>query len=115
MPPVTTKRTAAQGPFFVTVRGTHLRVLFSRYRDNQRTTIHLSDIETGEPYATATVNIPELPLKSTEVFVKDYSENEGVLEALERAGIVRHTGRRIRCGFVEVPICELLIDTEEDQ
>ena len=46
------------------------------------------------PVAKATVNIPHelnIPIKETgnqPVIIKDYSENEGVLETLENAGII---------------------------
>ena len=110
----TANRAATQGPYFVVFRGVQLHVSFSHYSDNKRTAICLGDIETGEPYGTATVNIPEIPLEPTEVLIKDYSENKGMLDALERAGIVRRTGCYIRSGFVEIPVCELLVDANTE-
>ena len=110
MQQATANRAATQAPHFVMFRGVQLHVSFSHYSDNQRTAICLGDIGTGEPYATATVNIPEIPLEPTEVLIKDYSENAGILEALERPGIVRRTGCYVRSGFVEIPVCELLVD-----
>ena len=95
---------------YVLFRGTPLQVSFRRYSNNHRTAICLEDIETGEPYGTATVNIPDIPLKSSEVLIKNYSENAGMFEALERAGIVRYAGRCVRSGFVEIPVCELLVN-----
>lgn len=112
MPQATPNHTATR--HIVTFRGMQLEVSFRRYPDNQRTAICLGDIETGEPYATATVNIPDIPLGPTEVLVKDYSENTGMLEALEHAGIVRRTGRCVRSGFVEIPVCELLVDANTE-
>lgn len=61
------------------------------------------------PMATATVNLPNEKLGKDCVFIKNYSENEGMLEALVKAGVVRDTGKRVRTGYVEVPMCELLI------
>lgn len=74
---------------------------------NGRTAIRLVDADNGEPIATATVNIPEIPLPKNEVIIKDYSENEGILDALINAGIVELTGRRIKGGYVDMPICIL--------
>ena len=63
----------------------------------------------GEPMATATVNIPQVPLERNEVIIKDYSENEGMLETLVKAGIVEDTGKVVETGFVVCNICKLLI------
>lgn len=67
-----------------------------------------NDVFKGEPIATATINIPVI-LEHDEVLIKNYSENEGMLEALVDAGVVKPTGRVIQTGFVEVPVCKLLV------
>ena len=66
------------------------------------------DISEGEPVTTATINIPEVPLESNEVIIKNYSENEGILDSLVKAKIVKPTGKTVKTGFVECSICELL-------
>ncbi len=82
---------------------------------NGRTAIQLvasendEDVCEGEPIATATVNIPSASLASDEVLIKNYSENEGLLEILTKANIVKPTGRFIDSGFVSIPVCQLLI------
>ncbi len=59
-----------------------------RYR-NGRKAIELTEIETGDPVATATVNlINARPTSWDHVFIKDYSENEGMEKALIKAGII---------------------------
>jgi Domain of unknown function (DUF4313) len=70
---------------------------------NGRTALILNDARTGEEVTVATVNIPEIPVTPGETFIKDYSENEGVLKALEEAGWVKSTGERVHSGFVEIP------------
>lgn len=82
-------------------------VVQKRQYDNGRPALQLIDAEDGSPVATATVNLPDLPAGPNTVFVKDYSENAGMLEALVAAGVVKPTGQTVRSGFVEVPICEL--------
>jgi len=67
------------------------------------------DAYPDEPMATCTVNLPHVELAPDEVLIKDYSENAGMLEALTRAKIVEPTGRTVATGFVEVPVCRLLI------
>jgi hypothetical protein len=68
---------------------------------------------TGEPWCVASTNLPELPLGDNEVFIKDYSENEGILTALCTAGIVRVIDY-IEVGPYKSPAakCELLIKRE---
>jgi len=58
----------------------------------------------------ATVNIPDFPLKPSEVFIKNYSENEGILEALIEAGIVSHPIDYVQSNYVIIPYCQLMID-----
>lgn len=65
------------------------------------------DVFKGEPIATSTVNIPGL--LEGYVAVKDYSENEGMLEALQNAGIVGPTEFLMPQGFVDIPVCKLLV------
>jgi hypothetical protein len=76
-----------------------------RNYSNGRTALQLVESETGEPIATATVNIPEISLEPNEIIIKDYSENEGIFEALVKAGIVISTGKMVENGFVKCPIC----------
>jgi hypothetical protein len=79
--------------------------IIKRQYDNGRVALQLVDEE--GPVATATVNLPDAPLGKNEVCVKDWSENEGMLRSLVAAGVVKPTGKTIRSGFVEVPVCEL--------
>jgi hypothetical protein len=81
---------------------------FKQY-SNQRIAIELIEIGTNEPIAIATVNMPNVPLEDNQVCIKDYSENEGILQVLIDAGIVSHPVGRVASGFVSIPICELLI------
>lgn len=62
----------------------------------------------GEPMATATVN-PSTLLPEGIVAIKDYSENAGILAALEAAGVVELTGESIPVGFAEAHLCRLLV------
>lgn len=58
----------------------------------------LLDVYPGEPIATATVNADDCKLvrnidnNEVEVLLKDWSENEGIVDALVKAGIVELTG-----------------------
>lgn len=82
-------------------------IVRKRQYDNGRPALQLIDAEDGSPIATATVNLPDLPAGPNQVFIKDYSENVGMLDALVAAGVVKPTGQMVRSGYVEVPVCEL--------
>jgi len=93
----------------VTRHGTdECEVYFSKYTNNNRVAIVLQDKETGEPYATASVNVVHADLKPDEVAIKDYSEGEGMLNDLVAAGIVEDTGKTVPSGYVDIPIARLL-------
>jgi hypothetical protein len=76
---------------------------------NNRTALCLVDCKSGEDVLMATVNVPELPLKADEVFIKNYSENEGVLSVLVKANIISEPFRYEELNLVIVPVCKLLI------
>ena len=58
------------------------------YYGNGNKAIQLIDAEDGDPVATATVNLVEEQIDEDLVFVKDYSENSGMVKALTMAGII---------------------------
>ena len=71
----------------------------------------------GEPIAVATVNIPELQLKDNEICIKNYSENEGMIDTLQKAGLITEVKREVSTGFVTVHIVEKtnkLIELEKE-
>lgn len=61
----------------------------------------------GEPQFIATVALDEVPPEN-HVFLKGWSENEGVPEALVKAGIVELTGRTLPTGYCEALEAKLL-------
>lgn len=63
----------------------------------------------GEPMFKATVALDEKPTKDC-VFLKGWSENEGIPEALVKAGIVELTGRKIKVGYCEAIEARLLCE-----
>jgi hypothetical protein len=65
-----------------------------------------NDISAGEPIATATVNLVNEDIPDGYAAIKDYSENEGMLDALVKAGIVETPTKYSEQGM---PICKLLI------
>lgn len=92
----------------VTFLGEVCNVNTSLHYDNGRPSIKLTIAETGEPMATATINVPYVELKEGETIIKDYSENEGMLKVLEEAGIVKSTGHFVNSGFVSCPVVTII-------
>ena len=99
-------------------------VSFSRYQKGDGTAIQLYVKETGEPMATATVNLVGHPNLATRkqflangslehVCVKSYDQNEGLLEILQKAGILGPHACYVSSGFARYPLCPLLIDREK--
>ena len=86
-------------------KGKSLRVQYSKYGNGQNA-ILLNYASNGQPYAVASVAIDQL-LQSDEVAVKNYSENEGILKSLLKAGIIATPHRFISSGFVQIPICKI--------
>ena len=87
-----------------------LSVKITTYQEpKDRIAIVLIDDEYPEEvYAIATVNIPEESIAKDEVIIKNYSENEGMLDSLAIAGIITFPSRYIKTGFVECPVCKLI-------
>jgi hypothetical protein len=82
-----------------------LEPTLKRYNNGQ-TCIQLIDTADGFPFATATVAVENDLLKEEEVAIKDYSENEGVLDTLLAHNIVEEPHAFIQSGFVKIPICK---------
>lgn len=84
----------------------NVTVNLAKYANN-RTSISLTDADDGQPYATATVNIDHVLLADNEVLIKDYSENEGMLDFLVKNNIVTPTPNGVQSGFVWLPVAIL--------
>ena len=83
-----------------------LSVHFTKYRNGQ-TAIQLFDMGDGFPFAMATVCVEDHLLNSDEVAIKDYSENEGILESLIDGEIIEHPHAFIQSDWVKIPVCKL--------
>ena len=80
---------------------------FVRYDVNDQICIQLFDADDRMFVATATTNVLDAELSSDEVVIKDYSENEGMYNALLDAGIINPSNRNVRTGYTECPVCSL--------
>ena len=69
----------------------------------------------GDQFATASVNLADEPkLDPNEVFIKNWMENEGILEALVEAGIIKDTGHTIPTGHVFANVCTIIAGIDDD-
>lgn len=82
--------------------------LVSTEYKNGRTALLLEADNTGAPVAVASVNVPGEPCPEGHTFIKDWSENEGIARALEEAGAIKLTGRKVPVGFVHALEAKLL-------
>ncbi|MCA9178404.1 MAG: hypothetical protein KDB14_28280 [Planctomycetales bacterium] len=91
-------------PATVRFGGWNCRVVLQSYADGQHPLLRLIDVDDMASVARATVHLPGAELAEDELLVKDYAENEGVLEALIAAGLVEPTGRHIstECASLDV-------------
>lgn len=85
-------------------------ILRFAYYGNGRTAIRLLEATTKEPIAVATTNLFDYnDLQENEIIIKDWSENEGVQETLEKAGIISAVKRYVPTGYVKANVVDLLI------
>lgn len=84
------------------------RVIKKSY-NNGRVALQLVDSITGESVAIATVNLPDVYVQRGTVLIKNWSENEGVLKALQEAGVIGESMGEVPTGFVVAHVCKLLI------
>jgi hypothetical protein len=85
----------------------YIVIAVGRYYDNSRRAIQLLDAHDGSLVATATVNIPEAPIGKDEIFIKNWSENEGVLESMIDAGYIEPAHSLATTGRVLAECCKL--------
>lgn len=80
------------------------------YREGGNLAIQLFIIDDlqPEPLAVVTVNFPDTPPAEGCVWVKNYSENSGILEYLVGQGILEPTGRERQSGFITCPEARVL-------
>jgi hypothetical protein len=83
-------------------------ITFSTYRSNDRIYMGLIDKTDGSPVADCTVNMPEVDVPEGSVLIKNYSENEGMVNALVQAKIVEKPTEWVRGQMAA--ICKLLVD-----
>ena len=80
-------------------------IKMSKYRNGHHR-MDFIDHRDGLPVLVASVAIEE-SLSPDEIAIKDYSENEGVLNFLMEEGIISSPLKYFNSGFVRIPICKI--------
>lgn len=89
-------------------------VQWSLYYANNNIAIQLIDEKTKELISVATANTGHENIEST-VQIKDYSENEGIWQALVNAGVIEDKViRTIASDYVEVKVAKLTEAAQKD-
>ena len=88
--------------------GEELTPVMNRYANGQNA-IQLVDSD-GMPFMTASV-AHDINIADDEVIIKNYSENEGILEALIEAGIIEKPFAEIPVNFVTLYVAALVDDS----
>ena len=91
-----------------THRSIRCDVYLTKYHNEQHA-LQLIEKSTGQAWATASVCLPSAKIWEDEVFIKDYSENEGMILSLQQANIIGKEPRGFHpSGHVQIPVFELL-------
>ena len=90
--------------FDVTHKGEKLAPMSEKYL-NGNTAITLITTD-GEQWCTATINVE--PMRDGYVVIKDYSENEGIEDALIESGYIKPTGKIQSVGMTNCNVCKIL-------
>lgn len=89
-----------------------LQLAFARYASDKTIVVKLYDNAEKEDtpwWTTVTTAVPNSGIdRNSQILVCTWN-NEGLMEVLEKAGIIKDTKVRIPSGFVSIPICNLLI------
>ncbi len=88
----------------LTWRGRAFSVAVTRYLSNDNLCLVLLSAN-GDVEYKATVNVGALP--DGAMYIKNYSENAGILAILVARGFIRDTGQFIRNGSVAFHLCEV--------
>ncbi len=71
--------------------------------------------EYGHPLINVTKYLFGHLIGKNQILVKNYSENEDILDCLIEQGIIVATGMTVHSGYVDLHVCELLIDPKNYQ
>lgn len=64
------------------------------------------------PFSTLSICVDgeSKKLAEDEIILKDYNENKGIADYCLSVGLVIPTGRKVKVGYVECPVCKINMD-----
>lgn len=88
--------------------GEKLRPIISKYQNGQNRILLIDN--DGVPYMTASVAIEHemVEVGPDDVIIKNYSENEGILQELFESGIIEEPHRAFTYNFVTLYVCKIV-------
>jgi hypothetical protein len=95
----------------MTYKGDSVILKVNFYENNDRIRLAIIDDVTGEPIAVITTNITEVEgLCYNEACIKNYFENEGILQWMKDNNLIEEVLGMYEHGFITVPIVRLNIN-----
>ena len=83
--------------------GHRCEMQLGRYSNGNKAILLIDDVDSS-PVAYATVNVNDVELADNEVMIKDYSENKGMLDALQDSKVVERVVDVVQSGYVDIPV-----------
>lgn len=101
-------------PFSTRYGGTtsYATIVENKYANNQAIQLEVHDALNGETICVATTNIPGYRPEPGYVLIKNWSENDGVYDALLNARIIGPVEQEIPAGFATAYLCKYLLSGE---
>ena len=93
--------------------GTVLNLFLTKYVEPKNNALILEMLD-GSPWATASIIIGEAPIREDLVFIKDYSENEGILNLLKDSGVAKEVVGVCHSGYIDVPVIRIDLNEFEE-
>lgn len=91
----------------MTFKNNKVALSFSHYLANFQNSLLITSLH-GERLNVASICLADETLKDDEIAIKNYSENDGVLDFLVQEKIISTPIRTVKSGYVEIPICKIL-------
>lgn len=91
------------------INNTKVMIVKEEYASNGRTALIALDIEQGGLYTSLTTNIPDIELHEDEVVVDVNAIQQTGVDELIQQGVFSSPLRILHSGFVDYPICKILI------
>ena len=91
-----------------TINGTRV-VIITKHYSNKRPALVAKEVITGEPFATITVNLPQINMEPDCAAIDVNNLGADVAEQLEAQGIIGPILRQAQSGYILYPIHKILI------